>query len=253
MLDGSANPLLTQPAVKPLTFLDVALTCGVAAAIALVGLFSLFVAAVWYPDGPANSQGIQIAVSLLVELAAIFGAVYGVLIYRRGFSWADLGVRPIDRKWMVPAVLAAFACLFAAGAISQITERYFNTPMIDQYETDLIPPGGITWQYAVTLVATIGILVPIAEELLFRGVLYTWLRQRLSILPCTLISATLFALAHGNRQMAIQIFVVGIVLAWIYEKSRSILVSGLVHMTVNTFSLAVIFYYAGAGPGVAAP
>ncbi|MFZ0693098.1 MAG: type II CAAX endopeptidase family protein [Alphaproteobacteria bacterium] len=237
---------------KPLAFLDIALTCGVAAAIALLGFFSLYVAAALHPDGPENSPSIQIAVFLLLEPVAIFGAVLGVLIYRRGFSWTDLGVRPIDGKWVLPAILAAFGGLFAAGAISQITERYFNTPMMDQYMSELVP-GGITWQRAVALIATIGILVPIAEELLFRGVLYTWLRQRLTILPCVLISAALFALAHGNRQMVIQIFIVGIVLALIYEKSRSILVSGLVHMTVNTFSLAVIFYYAGAAPGVAAP
>ena len=253
MLDGSANPSPTRPAGKPLTFLDIALTCGVAATIALLGFFLLFVAAVLFPGGPANSQSVQIAVSLLVELAAIFGAVYGVLIYRRGFSWADLGVRPISGIWALAAIVAAFACLFAAGAISRITERYFDTPMMDQYETELIPPGGITWRYAVALIVTVGILVPIAEELLFRGVLYTWLRQRLSILPCTLISAALFALAHGNRQMMAQIFIVGIVLALIYEKSRSILVSGLVHMTVNTLSLTVILYYAGSAPGVVAP
>jgi membrane protease YdiL (CAAX protease family) len=248
MLDG---PVI-QPAGKPLAFLDIVLTCGVAATIALLGFFSLYVAAALNPQGPENSPSVQIAVFLLLEPVAIFGAVFGVLIYRRGFSWADLGVRPIHRKWVLPAILAAFGGLFAAGAISQITERYFNTPMMDQYMSELVP-GGITWQRAVALIVTIGILVPIAEELLFRGVLYTWLRQRLSILPCVLISAALFALAHGNRQMVVQIFIVGIVLALIYEKSRSILVSGLVHMTVNTFSLAVIFYYAGAAPGVAAP
>ena len=252
MLDGPVIQPPNRPAGKSFSFLDIVLTCGVAAAIALVGFFSLYVVAMLNPEGPENSLSAQIAVFLLLEPVAIFGAVFGVLIYRRGFSWADLGVRPINAKWVLPAILAAFGSLFAAGAVSQITERYFNTPMMNQYMNELVP-GGITWQRAVALIATIGILVPIAEELLFRGVLYSWLRQRLSILPCTLISAALFALAHGNRQMVIQIFIVGIVLALIYEKSRSIIVSGLVHMTVNTFSLAVIFYYAGAGPGAAAP
>jgi len=252
MFDGSANQSPGRLVSKPLSFLDIALTCGVAATIALVGIFLLYVAATLNPEGRENSANVQIAVFLLLEPVAIFGAVFGVLIYRRGFSWADLGVRPVKGKWVLPAILAAFGSLFAAGAISQITERYYSTPMMDQYMAELVP-GGITWQRAVALVATIGIMVPVAEELLFRGVLYNWLRQRLSVLPCTLISAALFALAHANRQMVIQIFIVGVVLALIYEKSRSVLISGLTHMTVNTFSLAVIFYYAGAAPGVAAP
>ena len=95
MLDG---PVI-QPAGKSLSFLDIVLTCGVAAAIALLGFFSLYVAAELNPEGPENSPSVQIAVFLLLEPVAIFGAVFGVLIYRRGLFLGG-SRRAADRRQM---------------------------------------------------------------------------------------------------------------------------------------------------------
>ena len=165
------------------------------------------------------------------------------MITWRRFAWADFGFRPADIRWAAPAVLGALGCLAFAGAVTPLFDRYYDTSMLDEYLA-LFAPGGFTWQRAALLTLIVGGLVPLAEETLFRGVIYAWLRQRCGGALSAVISAGLFALAHANLRMALQIFVTGVVLAVLYERSRSIFVSTLAHMTVNTISLVIIFSYA---------
>jgi len=190
------------------------------------------------------SESAIVVVFLLAEPIAIAAGIYLGLILWRGFSWADFGVRPPALTWIAPAILVALGCLAFAGAVSQILERFYQTSMLDEYR-EILAPGGLTLPREIVLVVIVGGLVPFTEELLFRGVIYGWLRQRWGTAVSTGASALLFSLAHVNLRMALQIFVVGIVLAILYERSRSIFVSTLTHMTVNTISLILIFVYTG--------
>lgn len=234
---------------RPLSWLDVVLTCALAAAIILLALLAVLLAAARHA-GPfsGNAAGAVSIALLLLEPVAIFSGIYFVLIKRRGFEWRDLGLRPLARGWVTTALLAALACLAVAGALAQLTDQFYQSPMINEYARVLMPEG-VTVGRALIVIATVGVLVPVAEELLFRGVLYSWLRQRWGMLPCTVISAALFAIAHANFRMALQIFITGVILALLYEYSRSVITPMLTHMAVNTISLAIIFFYA-APPGV---
>jgi len=227
---------------RALTFLDVLLACAVASAIILIPFFAFLVYAARREVLGAAPP--SIIVLLLLEPVAILGGIYLVLIVGRRFAWTDLGLRPMALSWIAPALLAALGCLAFAGAVTQVLDRFYGTPMLDEYMA-VLAPEGLTWQREVALVAIVGGLVPLAEELLFRGVLYAWLRQRWGVAVSVVLSAGLFALAHGNLRMSLQIFVTGMVLAVLYERSRSILTSTVTHMAVNTISLVIIFAYAG--------
>jgi membrane protease YdiL (CAAX protease family) len=235
---------------RPFSWQDVVLTCAVTAAIILLFiLVILFAAANRIAPFSGNAMSTVSIALLLLEPAAIFAGIYFILIKRRGFGWADLGLRPLARGWITIALLAALGCLVLAGVVTQITDPFYESPMINEYAQVLIP-GGLTLGRAIIVILCVGILVPAAEELLFRGLLYGWLRQRWTALPCTLISAGLFALAHANLRMALQIFITGAVLAVLYEYSRSIVAPMVTHMAVNTTSLVIIFAYAAPGGAV---
>ena len=233
---------------RAFTWLDVVLTCALSAAIILLVLLAILIAAARHmgPFG-GNSVGAVSIALLLLEPAAILAGIYFVLIKGRGFEWRDLGLRPIAQGWITTALFAALGCLVLTALLTQLTDRFYPSPMIDEYAQVLVP-GGVTLSRAAILVVCVGILVPIAEELLFRGVLYGWLRQRWRAVPCAVISAGLFALAHANFRMALQIFITGLILAALYEYSRSVVAPMLTHMAVNTISLVLIFTYAGS-PG----
>jgi hypothetical protein len=77
------------------------------------------------------------------------------------------------------------------------------------------------------------IFAPIFEEVAFRGLLYATLRRRLAFFPAAMISAAIFALAHGYSLIGfISVFWSGFLWAWIYERTGS-LIPGMVAHAVN--------------------
>ncbi|WP_026927407.1 CPBP family glutamic-type intramembrane protease [Granulicoccus phenolivorans] len=88
----------------------------------------------------------------------------------------------------------------------------------------------------LTLLLTLG-LAPVAEELLFRGLLQPLLRRRLGVPAAVLTGAATFALLHGNPIQAAFALPLGILLGLLYERTgRLILVTG-VHAAANAASL----------------
>ncbi len=86
-------------------------------------------------------------------------------------------------------------------------------------------------------------LVPVAEECLFRGVLFCGLHRKSRILAYA-VSTLFFAMIHvmgyvGNADLGIlalcyiQYLPAGLCLAWAYEKSDTIIAPILMHITIN--------------------
>ena len=86
-----------------------------------------------------------------------------------------------------------------------------------------------------------GFLVPLSEELLFRGLLFRWLRQRLDFWPAALISAAAFGLAHIRFDQMVVAGLLGLPLAWLYERSRSLAPAILMHQVYNSLVLMLTF------------
>jgi membrane protease YdiL (CAAX protease family) len=82
------------------------------------------------------------------------------------------------------------------------------------------------------LLVALGVIAPVAEEIFFRGVLYTGLRKRLPVVPAVVLSSAVFAAAH-MESMRLLPFVLGIVAALLVEFTGSIIPAILAHMGVN--------------------
>ena len=88
-------------------------------------------------------------------------------------------------------------------------------------------------------VLAIVILAPIAEELFFRGVVFNaFLRERGPRLAY-LGSAALFAVIHLSIVALIPIFLLGLALAWVYDRTGSILAPIVMHAVVNGASVLI--------------
>jgi membrane protease YdiL (CAAX protease family) len=82
-----------------------------------------------------------------------------------------------------------------------------------------------------------GILAPIGEEFFFRGFLYNSAKRRWGLLAGTLISAVAFAVVHAGPLLMLAIIPVGILLAVAYERTGSLWVPILIHVTFNSSQL----------------
>ena len=86
-------------------------------------------------------------------------------------------------------------------------------------------------------------VAPVVEEILFRGVVFGWLRGRVPVPAAVVLSAMVFSLAHlGWREWSLLLPVLGIgcVLAILYHYSRSLWPGILVHSSINTVATLVV-------------
>lgn len=97
------------------------------------------------------------------------------------------------------------------------------------------------WGYLVVC-----ILAPLAEEVIFRGaVLRTMLEHWEGNKRWTAItiSALLFALAHMNPAQMPHAFLLGLLLGWLYERSRSLIPCVVLHCANNTIAYLMTAAY----------
>ena len=85
----------------------------------------------------------------------------------------------------------------------------------------------------------LGMLVPLAEELIFRGLIYTRIRKRIPAGAAIFFSALLFALFHGNVIQMVFAFPLALILAWLYERSGWFACPLAFHMGANLTAIVL--------------
>ena len=78
-----------------------------------------------------------------------------------------------------------------------------------------------------------GVISPIAEEIVFRGIVYNRLRRNYSLNIALIYSAIFFGLYHGNVVQGVYGFLLGLLMAILYEKYGSFLVPVILHGAAN--------------------
>ena len=80
----------------------------------------------------------------------------------------------------------------------------------------------------------VGIIIPIAEEMTFRGLVYIRAKSVFSnTIVAALFSSVLFGLFHGNIVQMIVAFLSGCVMCLLYERSGGVLATVLFHIGFN--------------------
>jgi membrane protease YdiL (CAAX protease family) len=112
------------------------------------------------------------------------------------------------------------------------------------FDRDLV--WGSRTVVGMTLFDTI-VLTPVLEEIVFRGLLFATLRRRFGLGTAAVLSASIFAVAHGYGILGFAaVFWSGLLWAWAYERTGSLLPSMASHAADNLMaSLSVILVLRG--------
>ncbi|MFW6161982.1 MAG: CPBP family intramembrane glutamic endopeptidase [Planctomycetota bacterium] len=95
------------------------------------------------------------------------------------------------------------------------------------------------WGFAV-LCASAVVVAPLTEEILFRGFLYGTLRRSFGPLGAICAAAAIFSVLHGHAAAFLQLFVIGFVLAYLYERTGSLVAPVAAHAFNNLHTMLVV-------------
>ena len=137
--------------------------------------------------------------------------------------------KEIDKLSIVPMVILAAAIAIGMNGVLTLTELYRFSPTFQrvsemQFDTPV-------WLGIISY----GILAPLGEEIVFRGVVYGQLRKVLKVPYAVVFSGLAFGLFHGNLVQAVYATVIGCLLALVYEWYGTIAAPMLFHSVANLF------------------
>ena len=235
---GPSRPSTPSPLGPPLATGDVAR----ALALGLVAfLFAAYVLGEIAGGATSPAERINYAIAYYAAWCfAWLGAIWLVFVRGRGVDFAALGYVMAEPVWVIRGVLGGFLALPAAFTIYMILRPVVGTQSGADLQQAFGGPNFSVLQ-AVTLLLYAGLLVPVAEELVYRGLVFRWLRDRFDYRTSALISAAAFALSHRRVEQMVIAGLMGLALAWLYERSRSLLPSILLHQTYNCVTLILTF------------
>lgn len=149
----------------------------------------------------------------------------------------DLGFRRPSRSAMRFAAGAGIALWAASIGVNALQIMAFGP----HPQSLIVTVGAHTGAFALVLdLLTGAVVAPIAEEALFRGLLFGGLAQRLPAPAAAAVSAFFFAASHGLGVLA-PIFVLGLGLAYVYARTGTLWASITTHAFVNAVSLVLLF------------
>ena len=236
---GPAPPSPGRAAISALDVLGVTFTIIVLTlfgAVMLGQILSLFT---------ANKAILQLALYAIHPLA-LLGAVYALMIRTGRYQWRDLGMVPATARWNRIGLLAGIGMVPLVYLVVQIAHQVIGGDAPQGTQITHPTPGSLLfWANFVTLFLYIGILIPIAEELFFRGVVFGRLRSRFDFWPANIATALAFGLIHMQSvEISLALMAGGIVLGWLYERSNSLVPSILAHQAFNTVGVVMLLFAA---------
>ena len=158
-------------------------------------------------------------------------------------SWAKLGIG------VAAGVVALLVFAVGLGTLLELIARALRTqlPQVQETFQEIAKD-----QSAAPLLIIGSVLVaPFAEELFYRGLLFTALRKRFDLWPAMGLSGMVFGLTHVQGSMEGYLLVVliimplGMFLAYIYDRTKTLLVPIVAHAVFNLVQVLLLIQQRG--------
>lgn len=170
--------------------------------------------------------GASVEFAMVVALLAADIIMAGILI-QKGYASDSRLIHPTTASFIGWTLVAGISAIFISDFIASLTDFLPNW-----LESTFSNIEG-SW-LGVLAIAIIG---PILEEMLFRGAVTTELQRRYSPQKAILFSALIFGIFHINPAQVLNAFLLGLLLAWLFYKTHSLIPGILIHILNNSLSV----------------
>ncbi|HVM20661.1 MAG TPA: CPBP family intramembrane glutamic endopeptidase [Egibacteraceae bacterium] len=218
--------------------------------VGVVGLVVIPALQALLPEAAASAAALPVATGLLIVVTlAYVGSRYGGHV-RRLFgsvppTWGSVGYGVL--AGVIGLVVFAFLLGNALALLARLVEG--ELPPIQEQFRQMAGQR----QSVPLLVFGSVVVAPIAEELFYRGMLFTALRRTMPLWPAMGLSGALFALSHfqtGGLQATLLVILIimplGMFFAWIYERKGTLVVPIVAHAVFNLVQVSYLVQQGGA-------
>lgn len=192
-------------------------------------------------DGIQFSQAIIAEISQNVSLITVAAGVFTLLILliifaiRKQKLFKNCGFNKINMKVIGLSIAAGLGLNITLNYIlSYLSKLSSLKGLFDSYEK---LASGIMYGNALMTLICVGIIVPIFEEIFFRGVIYNELRKSMPLWIAIILQAVIFGVFHGNVIQGTYAFALALVFGLVYTKFKSIWTAIIIHMVINSSSV----------------
>ena len=201
----------------------------------------------WQAEIRPNDLGLSEA-SLYIVQDYVYGGLMLIGVYVFGIkvaklSWRDIGFVACDTDWIIRAILLGTMVyglrIFSDAVSFAVLETYRS---LEPGVTDRAVLNESSFALECAFIFAIAVLTPVATEIFQRGILFAWLRRNFNFLMSAIASAVIFGGLHIPVTRYAQVLILGVLAAYLYEKSRSLWPSIAYHVTVNCAYLTTVLF-----------
>ncbi|MDO5570722.1 MAG: type II CAAX endopeptidase family protein [Bacteroidales bacterium] len=145
---------------------------------------------------------------------------------------------------LIPLKRNEFFTFFNIPNIFLVTIVTFGSIIIETFISQVCQlPNVIEMDIFLDVFGVIGavILAPIMEEMIFRGIVLKTLLKTHSVWKSIVVSSLIFGFIHFNPAQSLTAFIIGLLLGWLYYKTKSLWAPIFVHF-LNNFSSVYLMY-----------
>ena len=212
---------------------------GVALAISLI---MMALNGMWYGYDIENLMTIEAEYPLLIMgVAAVVLIPIFIVLYRRDCflrAKGRLGRGSIDNQGTSIGVCVAtvFLMISASQALNMLI-KVLGLHQIFRYHVEDINNVFVANNSMLLTVLVVGMLVPIMEELVFRGLVFRRLSDYAGNIAGIFVSGLIFGIYHENMIQFIYATILGWLLAFVFSQTDSMIVPIIGHMVANLWSI----------------
>ncbi len=191
----------------------------------------------WSPQTTSGALLLRITIYTLM-IALIVGVAY---LVKQRVTLKEVGLqRLLWWKDIALALAGAVVYVLLASLALQLAT------LIPGFQADQAQDIGVSVSNLfgvelLTVFIVLVVLTPLAEEIIFRGILFGKLRKSgVKFIPTALIVSLLFGLAHAQWNVAIDVFMLSLVMSYLRESTGTIWAGVVLHMAKNALAFAIL-------------
>lgn len=173
-----------------------------------------------------------------IQTVLMLGVVWFFAMFRRKANLRDLGLRYYSiAKTIWYSFLSLLAIFFVSFLYVFLMNSLFGIEAPESKIEILVGNRSISSNILLVVVA---VIAPFSEEVFFRGFLYSAFKKSWGVNVALLLSSFLFAIVHLELYSFIPLIIIGWLLAYLFEKTKSLLPAIFLHGVYNLILILIL-------------